>query len=198
MKLPEKLQIGGLDYAIEHGGVADESLMRDITVAMHKSTDSVIQIASWLSEQTQQTVFWQNVAYAINYVYLDSVIDNDLLKSLGQGIYQIVEQVIACPRLSRVQIGGVVYSIEKNDVELAAESRLGSTDHSKCRILIMSWLSPQQRNQVFWHEGTHDVDHIYLGGKLKESEVDSFGQGLYQVVRQLGIELVLEDEGAAA
>jgi hypothetical protein len=88
-----------------------------------------------------------------------------------------------------LDIGGMRYPIEEDDVELAREARVGCSDHYKGRIVIASWLCPEQWNVTFWHEVIHCIDSTYLNGTLEEGEVNTLANGLCQVLKQLGLEV---------
>lgn len=43
------------------------------------------------------------------------------------------------------------------------------------------------KQDIFCHELVHAIDYVYNNSGLTEGEVDSIGQGLYQVLNQWGV-----------
>jgi len=90
-----------------------------------------------------------------------------------------------------MQVGPLHYSVMRcaeSDEVLARAARMGESDHYECIVRIYSRLPKQQLNETFWHELCHCIDYVMLNGKLEEDEIACFARGLYQVVKQLGVE----------
>ena len=93
-----------------------------------------------------------------------------------------------------VQSGGVTYQVKWDESarqRLETEGCNGQCNKQDLIILI----SPKMARvaQTFIHEIVHAIDYEYCQGTLTEVQVDSLATGFLQVLRQLGIELVLEE-----
>jgi hypothetical protein len=86
---------------------------------------------------------------------------------------------------TELTIGGMKYTVEEDDVELARDARVGCADHYKGRILVASWLGDEQKWVTFWHEVLHCIDNTYLNGCLEEAQVNTLANGLRQVLKQM-------------
>lgn len=95
---------------------------------------------------------------------------------------------------SEIQVGGVVYQVQWGE---SAQRRMACEgDNGQCnKQTLVIQLNPRMARlpQTFIHEVTHAIDFEYCAGELSEAQVDGVSHGMLQVLRQLGVELVLED-----
>jgi len=86
-------------------------------------------------------------------------------------------------------VGAIEYDVVTDQFEkLTRASNLGEADHWDGVVRISPFLSKQQLNETFWHEVCHCIEYVMLNNQLEEDEIACFSRGLYQVVKQLGIE----------
>lgn len=92
-----------------------------------------------------------------------------------------------------IKVGGFDFKIEfspQHDVELKENQNYGECSHRLKRIRIETDLSPQQLSETVIHEFVHAVDGVYCNYKLTEDETKQLGNGLLQILEQLGIRFV--------
>jgi hypothetical protein len=72
--------------------------------------------------------------------------------------------------------------------------RIGEQSYAECEIrLDVQDLQPERVAHTFLHETLHAISAEYCNDNaLGEDDTDAFASGLLQVLKQLGIELVLE------
>ena len=103
---------------------------------------------------------------------------------------------IAIPRA--IDVGGVTYQVSWDDK--AREDLKNEVCSGRCNKQgLWIHLDPviPRVGAVFLHEVTHCIDYEYCHNGLSENDVDAVATGLAQVLKQLGIEFVLEDEVAS-
>jgi len=87
-----------------------------------------------------------------------------------------------------VEIGGHRVIVEIQDGLLLDRGIYGYYDFSRGVIVIDSGISHSLQNETFWHEMTHMVDVVYFNNQMfDENQTDIFAQGLFQVMKSLGI-----------
>ncbi len=94
------------------------------------------------------------------------------------------------------KIGGFDYTFEvspEHDRELNSNGNQGECSHTMRRIIVRSNLTPQQVSETFLHECIHAVDGVYCNYKLTEDEVYQLGNGLFQILEQLGIRFTINE-----
>ena len=99
---------------------------------------------------------------------------------------------VAIPRT--IQVGGVDYKVtwdEATQEKLANEGNNGQCNKQELSIKF----NPRQARvtQTFVHELTHAIDFEYCHANLTEQDVNGMATGFLQALRQLGVELVLEE-----
>ena len=99
---------------------------------------------------------------------------------------------------SSLEIGGATYAIRVEDeLELLRNNHVGETRHLELEIVLSTEGAPDRRSHTFLHECLHAIDEEYCDSKaMTEDGTDAVASGLLQVLKQLGIELVLEDTHA--
>ena len=104
----------------------------------------------------------------------------------------------------KIQVGGHNYQVVIKDIhtiipcdrEDCAISGLHTQD--KLQLILATLCNdgkPRKLsviNAVLWHEITHAIDSIWCGSTLTEEEIDSISQGIFQVVHQLGFDVITE------
>ena len=93
-----------------------------------------------------------------------------------------------------IEIGGVGHTIQfgpKVNAHLAARSSLGEYEKAASTIKVRSDMSPDQTMASIVHEAFHGVSVAYCAASLTEEEVSGMAQGATQILRQLGIRLIL-------
>lgn len=93
-----------------------------------------------------------------------------------------------------IDVGGVTYRILCNqDKELRRNGNNGEHRWSDLEIAVNMDCKPDRRACSFLHETLHAIDAEYNDGKgMSEETVDATASGLMQVLKQMGIEFVLE------
>ena len=95
-----------------------------------------------------------------------------------------------------IQIGGKTYSIERSVVP-RYESLVGKHVPTRCQLLITDAkdVHPDELVSTFIHETIHAIDYVYggAGEELSEGMTNAIAEGLHQVLKGLGIELVFEE-----
>ena len=93
-----------------------------------------------------------------------------------------------------VEIGGVGIDIQYGqevDTHLSGRGYLGEYTVGQATIKVRSDLAPTETMATLVHEMHHAVNESYCGGTLSEEQVQGVAQGTCQILRQLGIQLVL-------
>ena len=99
---------------------------------------------------------------------------------------------------SEIRVGGfdwVLKSSLADDRHLYANHRRGECVPSRHELTIHTNLDRQDTCACFWHELVHAIDAVYNNQNLDEDTVAIFGNGLFQVFRDLGIYFVKEEAG---
>ena len=95
------------------------------------------------------------------------------------------------PLPKRIKVGGFTYTIDlskKRNQELQSKTCWGDQSPQLRRISIDTTISIEQFTESTIHEFVHAADDIYAGSSLKEDDVASISQGLFQIFSQLGIQ----------
>ena len=104
---------------------------------------------------------------------------------------------VAIPRT--IDVGGVTYQVtwdEAARTDLKTEVCNGRCNKQGLWIHIDPAIA--RFGQTFIHEVTHAIDYEFNHANLPEPDVDAMASGFAQVLKQLGVELVLEDEVATS
>jgi hypothetical protein len=89
-----------------------------------------------------------------------------------------------------IKIGGHDYILTFDSEHVKARSNWGETDNKDREITFSGPATPQQISGTFIHECLHAIDWVYGRGKIKEDEIYLLGEGLLQVLEQLGVRFV--------
>ena len=84
-------------------------------------------------------------------------------------------------------VGGHDYTIKYEPRLLLKENRYGVTEWHEQTVSLEPVLSMDSLNQTFWHEVIHLIDRHYTNCSLSEDATDNLAEGLYQVMKQLGL-----------
>ena len=90
---------------------------------------------------------------------------------------------------TKIEIGGFIYSIVITSEELESEHRFADSSEYLKRIRIRGDLSQQQLTASLLHEFLHCIDYTYFGEALEEKQIGVLANALYQVLKQLGLEI---------
>ena len=86
-----------------------------------------------------------------------------------------------------VQVGGHVYQI-RLDPTLTDDHDSGQVNYRTQVIRIHPGRSQSEMRETLVHEILHVVNGVYCAGVLTEPSISGLGEGLNQVLAQLGIE----------
>jgi len=92
----------------------------------------------------------------------------------------------------KIKVGGHTYRIKFVDKLLPSRSMKAETNHYKGLIEIDNDLGEEDIMEVFIHEVLHAIDHRYNNRNLTGDTVDAIGEGLFQVLSEMGIKLTKE------
>ena len=97
---------------------------------------------------------------------------------------------------SVLEVGGVTYRVLWDNAASKAirgNNRSGEHDTLACTLTIDAEDASSERiRQIFLHELLHAIDQEYCNFKaLTEDSTDAIASGLLQVLKQLGVDLVL-------
>lgn len=87
-----------------------------------------------------------------------------------------------------LQVVGKVYKC-LFDHKLRDAGCNGRTDWDAYEIMLNPVTSQQQKEETYFHEILHAVDRHCNYNSLDDKAIDALSEGLYQSIRQLGIEL---------
>ena len=93
-----------------------------------------------------------------------------------------------------IEIGPFTWRIIVDPNLRDEEDQSGQTNYRHLTLSIYSGLIPEQAQQTFWHEIVHCIDFTYLNRKLSEDEVAAISNGFYQVIKSLGVKMILPDK----
>jgi len=93
---------------------------------------------------------------------------------------------------SPIQVGGHWYKIIR-DGKIDDFGHLGDINYRTQTITIDPNKPTSQQEESLIHELHHLVNQVYCNGRLEESDVDPLSEGIYQALKQLGIEFDWSD-----
>lgn len=99
------------------------------------------------------------------------------------------------PRPKEIQIGGRRYRVEVDPMLTHHEGCAGNISHSKLLITIDGQNGNQHKTLSLLHEILHGINNVYCHIEISEANIDGLGEGLHQVLSQLGVEIDWEKDG---
>ena len=104
------------------------------------------------------------------------------------------------PKLSfpaTIQVGGVVYQVIYPYVFIERSDLAGQSCH-RTNVIRLGYqyektgevFASETIVQTFWHEVLHCIDVVYNADNLEDDTVERLSQGLYQVLKGLGLSLL--------
>jgi len=87
-----------------------------------------------------------------------------------------------------IQVGGYTVPVVWDNIFI--KNRInGESQNSPFKLItIDESIARNMQNETFWHEVLHQINCIYLDGILEENHIDALGNGLYQVMKGIGVE----------
>ena len=95
-----------------------------------------------------------------------------------------------------LKIGGYNYSIEcddEADKNLRVDGWTGDYSFTLQRIRVSKYAGKQETANAFIHEVLHAICRIYAANKVEENLIEGIGNGLHQVLEELGITFIIEE-----
>ena len=97
------------------------------------------------------------------------------------------------PQPKSIPVGGRRYEVMVCPKLLAEDDRHGVAEHILRHIRIASELSASCKEETFWHEVVEAINSVYLeNNKIEHQQVSGIGQGVWQILQSLGIEIEWE------
>ena len=95
----------------------------------------------------------------------------------------------------RIPVGAVTYVLQvsaKLDAEMRDENCHGTCNKRTCEIQVRADLAPERFMEVLCHEVAHGINNEYCNSSMTEDQVHGCGEGIAQVLRGWGVEMVIE------
>ena len=91
-----------------------------------------------------------------------------------------------------IQVGGLEYQVVIDPKLLEKEGIVGLCSHNELKISLFPLLRGLM-NINFWHESIYCIDKVFFHNKLDETETNALANGIYQVLKGMGIEIDWEE-----
>lgn len=88
-----------------------------------------------------------------------------------------------------IQIGGRVYQIKQVPDLGLREGSHGYRSSHELAIVVDSRLNDTMKAETFWHEMVEGINVCYCAKTIPHDTIEGFGNGLFQVMMGIGIEL---------
>ncbi len=90
-----------------------------------------------------------------------------------------------------IKVGGHRYKVVYNDPSIRYSDNLKGYHDPNYKIIKVDPGLPTEsdKTEVLIHEVLHAINYVYLANEITEKELDALGQGVFQVLSDLGLEI---------